>query len=453
MTTTDPGHRTVIEPFKVKVMEPLPFRTRAERERVLTEAGWNLFLVPAREVTFDFLTDSGTTAMSAAQWAAMMTADESYAGSRSFERFEGVVQRVTGFPFVVPTHQGRAAERLLFSTLVKPGDVVPSNNHFDTTRANLEHLGATALDLVIPEGRDPRALHPFKGEIDLARLEACCREHAGRIPLGMITITNNTGGGQPVSLENITAVAEIYRRHQIPFIIDACRFAENSILIKQREDSQKNRPITAIVKEIFSLADGCLMSAKKDAMSNIGGFIALKSDQWLQDLRNLLILTEGFPTYGGLAARDLEAMAVGLREVMDPSYLEYRIAVGRYMVEKLNAAGIPTMTPAGGHAVYIDAKAFLPHIPPSQYPGQVLAVEMFRREGIRSCEIGSVMFRNSAMELVRMAFPRRVYTQSHFDYIVEGLAEIVPVKNKLKGLRIVYDPPILRHFTARFEPL
>jgi tryptophanase len=269
----------------------------------------------------------------------------------------------------------------------------------------------------------------------------------------MITITNNTGGGQPVSLENITAVAEIYRRHQIPFIIDACRFAENSILIKQREDSQKNRTITAIVKEIFSLADGCLMSAKKDAMSNIGGFIALKSDQWLQDLRNLLILTEGFPTYGGLAARDLEAMAVGLREVMDPSYLEYRIAVGRYMVEKLNAAGIPTMTPAGGHAVYIDAKAFLPHIPPSQYPGQVLAVEMFRREGIRSCEIGSVMFRNSAMELVRMAFPRRVYTQSHFDYIVEGLAEIVPVKNKLKGLRIVYDPPILRHFTARFEPL
>lgn len=447
------SHRTIIEPFKIKMVEPLRFHTCEDREKILRENGYNLFLIGSEYVTFDFLTDSGTTAMSAEQWGAMMVADESYAGSRSFQKFKNTVQDIMGFSHVIPTHQGRAAERIFFGHLVKKGHKVPSNNHFDTTRANIEYLGAEAADLVIAEGKEPQSHHPFKGNIDLVKLENFCREHKGSIPVGMITITNNTGGGQPVSLENITAVAAIYKRHGIPFIIDACRFAENSILIKQREDSQKGRSIAAIVRDIFSLADGCLMSAKKDALSNIGGFIALKSDEWLQDLRNLLILTEGFPTYGGLAARDLEAMAVGLREVMDPSYLDYRIAVGRYMVEKLNAAGIPTMTPAGGHAVYIDAKAFLPHIPPSQYPGQVLAVEMFRREGIRSCEIGSVMFRNSAMELVRMAFPRRVYTQSHFDYIVEGLAEIVPVKHKLKGLRITYDPPILRHFTARFEPI
>lgn len=443
--------RSIIEPFKIKMVEPLHFHSAEEREAILKEAGYNLFLIKSVDVTFDFLTDSGTTAMSAEQWGAMMVADESYAGSRSFLKFQQTIQDVMGFPFVIPTHQGRAAERIFFGHLVKKGHKVPSNNHFDTTRANIEYLGAEAVDLVIAEGKDPKSLHPFKGNIDLDRLDSFCREHQGQIPFGMITITNNTGGGQPVSLENIQAVAAIYKRYQIPFIIDACRFAENAMLIKQRETTQANRSIDAIVKDTFAMADGCLMSAKKDAMSNIGGFIALKDDRWLTDLRNLLILTEGFPTYGGLAARDIEAMSVGLREVLNPDYLEYRIAVSRYMVEKLNAIGIPTVQPAGGHAVYIDAKAFLPHIPPHQYPGQSLAVEMYRREGIRSCEIGSVMFKQSQMELVRLAFPRRVYTQSHFDYLIEGLAEIVPVKNSLRGMKIVYDPPILRHFTARFD--
>ena len=462
MTTTDPGHRTVIEPFKVKVMEPLPFRTRAERERILAEAGWNLFLVPAREVTFDFLTDSGTTAMSAAQWAAMMIADESYAGSRSFERFEGVVQRVTGFPHVVPTHQGRAAERLLFSTLVKAGDVVPSNNHFDTTRANLEHLGASALDLVIPEGKDPRALHPFKGNIDLARLEACCREHAGRIPLGMITITNNTGGGQPVSLENIKGAAAIYRRHGIPFVIDGCRFAENAWFVKVREPGQLERTPRAIAREVFDLADGCLMSGKKDGMVNIGGFIATRRRDWLPALRSLLILTEGFPTYGGLAARDLEAFAVGLEESLDERYLEYRVAVSRYMAEGLERRGVPVMQPPGGHAVYLDARAFLPHLPPDALPGQALACELYLALGVRGCEIGTVMFGKrdadgrlvpAAMDLVRLAFPRRVYTQAHFDYILESIEDVVARRASLRGLRIVEEPPLLRHFTARFAPI
>jgi tryptophanase len=462
VTTTDPGHRTVIEPFKVKVMEPLPFRTRAERTRILAEAGWNLFLVPAREVTFDFLTDSGTTAMSAAQWAAMMIADESYAGSRSFERFEGVVQRVTGFPHVIPTHQGRAAERLLFSTLVKPGDVVPSNNHFDTTRANLEQLGATAVDLVIPEGRDPRALHPFKGDIDLGRLEACCREHAGRIPLGMITITNNTGGGQPVSLANLAGAAAIYRQHGIPFVIDACRFAENAWFVKTREPGQLARTPRAIARDAFDLADGCLMSGKKDGMVNIGGFIATRRGEWLPALRSLLILTEGFPTYGGLAARDLEAFAVGLEESLDERYLEYRVAVSRYMAEGLQRRGVPVMQPPGGHAVYLDARGFLPQVAPGELPGQALACELYLALGVRGCEIGTVMFGKrdasgalapAAMDLVRLAFPRRVYTQAHFDYILEGVEELVAQRSALRGLRIVEEPPFLRHFTARFAPL
>jgi tryptophanase len=462
VTTTNPGHRTVIEPFKVKVMEPLPFPTRGERERVLAEAGRNLFLVPAREVTFDFLTDSGTTAMSAAQWAAMMIADESYAGSRSFERFEAVVQRVTGFPHVVPTHQGRAAERLLFSTLVKPGDVVPSNNHFDTTRANLEQLGATALDLVIPEGKDPRALHPFKGNLDLGRLEACCREHAGRIPLGMITITNNTGGGQPVSLENLQGAAAIYRRHGIPFVVDACRFAENAWFVKTREPGQLERTPGAIARDVFDLADGCLLSGKKDGMVNIGGFIATRRTDWLPALRSLLILTEGFPTYGGLAARDLEAFAVGLEESLDERYLEYRIAVSSYMALGLERRGVPVMQPPGGHAVYLDARAFLPHIPAEELPGQALACELYLALGVRGCEIGTVMFGKrdadgrlapAAMELVRLAFPRRVYTQAHFDYILEGIEDVVARRASLRGLRIVEEPPFLRHFTARFAPI
>lgn len=460
MTVAEPGRRTVIEPFKVKVCEPLPFLDRPTRERILTEAGWNLFLVHARDVTFDFLTDSGTTAMSAAQWAAMMIADESYAGSRSFDKFEAVVQRITGFPHVIPTHQGRAAERLLFQTLVKPGHVVPSNNHFDTTRANLEHLGATALDLVIREGTDPTDPHPFKGNLDLARLEACCREHAGRIPLGMITITNNTGGGQPVSLENLRGAAEIYRRHGIPFVIDACRFAENAWFVKSREPGQGERDVRAIAREIFDLADATLVSAKKDGMVNIGGFIATRRADWLPALRSLLILTEGFPTYGGLAARDLEALAVGLDEALDERYLEYRVAVVQYVSDRLAALGVPVMRPAGGHAVYLDARGLLPHLPPDHLPAQVLACELYLALGVRSCEIGSVMFgktvdgvfRPAPMELVRLAIPRRVYTQAHFDSIIEGMAEVVARRAELRGLRIVEEPPFLRHFTARFAP-
>ncbi|OFZ55931.1 MAG: tyrosine phenol-lyase, partial [Bdellovibrionales bacterium RIFOXYC1_FULL_54_43] len=424
-----PTHRTIIEPFKIKVTEPLQIRTRTEREQVLRAAGYNLFLVPSSQVTFDFLTDSGTTAMSAAQWSAMMVADESYAGSRSFEKFEKVVQDLTGYSYVIPTHQGRAAERLLFSLLVKKGTAIPSNNHFDTTRANIEQLGGEAVDLVIPEGRDPARVHPFKGNIDLDRLEKFCAENRERIPLGMMTITNNTGGGQPVSLENLRGAAKIFHRHGIPFILDACRFAENSYFVKQRESGQEDRSVRDIAREIFSIADGCLMSAKKDGLVNIGGFIALKDNKWLDHLRSFLILTEGFPTYGGLAARDLEALAVGLEEVLHEDYLSYRIAVSRYMAEGLNKLGIPTVQPAGGHAVYIDAKSFLPHIPQEQFPGQVLVTELYLAEGIRSCEIGSSMFgkyvdgkfQPAAMELVRLAFPRKVYTQSHFDYILEGM--------------------------------
>ena len=456
-----PTHRTIIEPFKIKVTEPLQIRTRTEREQVLRAAGYNLFLVPSSQVTFDFLTDSGTTAMSAAQWSAMMVADESYAGSRSFEKFEKVVQDLTGYSYVIPTHQGRAAERLLFSLLVKKGTAIPSNNHFDTTRANIEQLGGEAVDLVIPEGRDPARVHPFKGNIDLDRLEKFCAENRERIPLGMMTITNNTGGGQPVSLENLRGAAKIFHRHGIPFILDACRFAENSYFVKQRESGQEDRSVRDIAREIFSIADGCLMSAKKDGLVNIGGFIALKDNKWLDHLRSFLILTEGFPTYGGLAARDLEALAVGLEEVLHEDYLSYRIAVSRYMAEGLNKLGIPTVQPAGGHAVYIDAKSFLPHIPQEQFPGQVLVTELYLAEGIRSCEIGSSMFgkyvdskfQPAAMELVRLAFPRKVYTQSHFDYILEGMEAMAKAKESLKGLRLTFDPPFLRHFTARFAPI
>jgi tyrosine phenol-lyase len=445
-------HRTIIEPFKIKMVEPLPMLSQSERERILEEAGHNLFLVAAKHVTFDFLTDSGTSAMSAAQWGAMMIADESYAGSQSFERFEKVVKDLTGYPHVIPTHQGRAAERLLFGALVKPGMKVPSNNHFDTTRANIEQLGAEAVDLVIAEGRDPANRHPFKGNIDLKRLEEFCSEFRGRIPLGMLTITNNTGGGQPVSLENLRGAAAIYRKYGIPFILDVCRFAENSYFIQLRETGQNQRNVREIAQETFSLADGCMMSAKKDGLSNIGGFIALKADSWLHTLRSALILTEGFPTYGGLAARDLEAIAVGLEEVLDERYLSYRIAVSQYMGQGLNKIGIPTVQPPGGHAVYIDAKALLPQIPPERFPGQALVCEMYCSEGIRACEVGSVMFgKNSAMELVRLAFPRRVYTQSHFDYILEGFEGIARRKNELKGFKMVFEPPFLRHFTAQFE--
>ncbi|NLE37584.1 MAG: tryptophanase [Pirellulaceae bacterium] len=453
------GHRTIIEPFKIKTVEPLVLMTRHERQPILEAAGHNLFLVAAKHVTFDFLTDSGTTAMSAAQWGAMLVADESYAGSRSFERFERVVRDLTGYGHIIPTHQGRAAERVLFSHLIRPGVKVPSNCHFDTTRANIEQLGGEAVDLVVPEGRDPACEAPFKGNIDLARLDAFCAAHRGEIPCGMLTITNNTGGGQPVAMANLRAAADIYHGHGIPFILDACRFAENSFFIKLREPGFSDKTVREIARETFALADGCLMSAKKDGMVNIGGFIALRDSQWVDHLRNQLILTEGFPTYGGMAARDLEAIAVGLEEVLDEDYLDYRLAVSRYMAAGLNRAGIPTVQPAGGHAVYIDARAFLPHIPPEQFPGQVLVGELYLSEGIRSCEIGSVMFGKeidgrfepSAMELVRLAFPRRVYTQSHFDYILEGIQSLAARKSELRGLRMAYRPPFLPHFTARFE--
>jgi tryptophanase len=461
MMKPDPSRKTIIEPFKIKVVEPLRFLNREARLEVLKKAGFNLFLVKAADVTFDFLTDSGTTAMSAAQWGAMMVADESYAGSRSFEKFERVVQELTGCPYVIPTHQGRAAEKLVCSALIKPGMRVPSNNHFDTTRANIEQAGGEAIDLVIAEGKDPKSPHPFKGNIDVAKLELFCKEFRSQIPFGMMTITNTTGGGQPASLENIRAASEVYKRHGIPFLLDMCRFAENSFFIKLREKGQEKKSVREIAREIFSLADGCLMSAKKDGLVNIGGFISLKKGQWLDQLRSLLILTEGFPTYGGLAARDLEALAVGLIEVLDENYLEYRLAVSRYMAEGLNKRGIPTVQPPGGHAVYVDAKAFLPHIPAEQFPGQALVCELYLSEGIRGCEIGSAMFgktvdgkfQASAMELVRLAFPRRVYTQSHFDYILEGMTELAARKNEMRGMKLVYEPPFLRHFTARFEPI
>jgi len=448
------SERSIIEPFKIKMVEPLNLLQREERDLLLKKAGYNLFLLSAKHVTFDFLTDSGTSAMSSAQWGAMMTADESYAGSKSFERFSDTVRKITGYSYIIPTHQGRAAERLLFGALVKPGMKIPSNNHFDTTRANIEYLGAEAIDLVIPEGKDPALYHPFKGNIDLKKLEDFCAKYQKQIPLGMITITNNTGGGQPVSLENIREVSRIYKKYEIPFIMDVCRFAENSYFIRTREPSQKERSIQEIANETFSFADGCMMSGKKDGLSNIGGFIALKHEEWVSDLKNSLILTEGFPTYGGLAARDLEALAIGLEEALDEHYLEYRIAVSQYMARGLNEIGIPTVQPAGGHAVYIDAKSFLPQIPPHEFPGQSLVCEMYLAEGIRACEIGSVMFRDKAsMELVRLAFPRRVYTQSHFDYILEGFEEIAARREELRGFRMTYEPPFLRHFTARFEPI
>jgi tryptophanase len=449
-----------MEPFRIKMIEPLPILSRAEREGTLKKAGHNLFAVPAKYVTFDFLTDSGTTAMSSEQWAAMMRADESYAGSQSFERFEAVIRNLTGYSHVIPTHQGRASERLLFGVIVKKGMKIPSNNHFDTTRANIEFLGAEAVDLVIEEGKNPKSTYPFKGNIDLQKLERFCQENRNVIPCGMLTITNNTGGGQPVSMENIRGASAIYRKYGIPMILDVCRFAENSYFIKERESGFANKTVREIAVETFSHADGCMMSAKKDALVNIGGFIALRNDTWVGALRNMLILTEGFPTYGGQAARDLEAIAVGIEEGMNEDYLAYRIAASRYMAAGLNRLGIPTLQPAGAHAVYIDAKEFLPHIPQDQYPGQALVVEMYLSEGIRSCEIGSVMFGKkengrfipSAMELVRLAFPRRVYTQSHFDYILEGLEGLVKRKRELKGLKMTYEPPFLRHFTARFEP-
>jgi tryptophanase len=452
----------IIEPFKIKVVEPIALSSRAERERWLEEADYNLFALPAERVTFDLLTDSGTAAMSAAQWGAMMIADESYAGSRSFHRFETVVRDLTGYRHIIPTHQGRAAERILFQITVKPGTIVPSNNHFDTTRANIEYDQGEARDLVVEEGRDTASPYPFKGNIDLARLDDLCRREKARIPHGMLTITNNTGGGQPVSLENIRGCSQILRRHGIPFILDACRFAENAYFIKMREPGQGHRSVRDIACEIFRLADGCIVSGKKDGLVNMGGFLALDDDRIAAEARNLLILTEGFPTYGGCAARDLEALAIGLEEVLDEAYLEYRLATVRYLAEGLNRAGIPTVQPPGGHAVFIDARRLLPHIPAHAYPGHALACELYLEGGVRSCEIGSVMFGRHEQggsftparhELVRLALPRRVYTQSHVDRLLE-IARVVAARAPwLGGMEMTWAPPYLRHFTAKFRPL
>ena len=453
--------KTIIEPFRIKTVESVKFTERDDRERALAVAGHNVFLLKGEDVLIDLLTDSGTGAMSAAQWGAIMQGDETYAGSRSFYRFRDVVQDLTGFRHVIPTHQGRAAERILFHSVLQPGDVVPNNNHFDTTRANIEIEKAEARDLVIPEGRVPSQLHPFKGNLDLAALERTLQLDGDRVPLVMVTVTNNTGGGQPVSLENVRGVRKLCDRYQKPFFLDACRFAENAWFVKARETGQAGRAPKEIAKEMFSLADGCTMSAKKDGLSNIGGFLALNDDAWAERCRNLLILTEGFPTYGGLAGYDLEAVARGLEEVVEEPYLRYRIRSIEYLHERLVAAGVPVIQPAGGHAVYIDARALLPHIPPLEYPGIALVNALYVEAGIRGVEIGSVMFgrqpdgseRAPAMDLVRLAIPRRVYTQSHIDYVAEAVIGVAALKQQLRGYRITKAPAVLRHFTALFEPL
>ncbi len=449
--------KTIIEPFRIKSVEPIAMTTREQRGRILAEAGCNPFAIHSRDVIIDLLTDSGTAAMSAAQWAGIMLGDEAYAGSPSFYRFEGVVRDLTGFRHIIPTHQGRAAERILFSVCAGKDSVVPSNSHFDTTRANIEHTGARAVDLVIDEGKVPSLVHPFKGNLDPVKLRRLIGEVGReRIPLCMITVTNNSGGGQPVSMANIREVSAICREHGIPLFLDACRFAENAWFIEHREEGYADRPLAAIAREMFSHADGCTMSAKKDGLANIGGFLAMNDDEWAGRARNLLILTEGFPTYGGLAGRDLEAIAQGLQEVLDEDYLRYRVRSVAYLGEHLTAAGIPIIQPPGGHAVYIDAKAALPHIPQAEFPAQALVCALYLQAGIRGVEIGSVMFgkeKAPEMELVRLAIPRRVYTQSHIDYVIEAAGELFARREAIGGLRIAWEPPYLRHFTARFEPI
>ena len=452
--------KTIIEPFRIKAVEPIRYTTRAERETALLAADFNLFKLRAEDVLIDLLTDSGTGAMSAAQWGGMMQGDESYAGARSFFRFEAAVRDLTGFKHIIPTHQGRAAERILFSTACQRGQVVPNNTHFDTTRANLEALGVLALDLRCAEATQPALVAPFKGNIDLAALERCLVEHAGRVPFAMITVTNNSGGGQPVSLANLRDASALCRRHGVPLILDCCRFAENAWFIRQREPGQGGRPPFDIAREMFSYADGCTMSAKKDGLVNIGGFLALNDDTLAANCRNNLILTEGFPTYGGLAGYDLEALAIGLREVLDEHYLHYRIRSVEYLGEKLTAAGVPIVQPTGGHAIYLDARALLPHIPQSEFPAWALSCALYLEGGVRSVEIGSVMFgrqpdgteKPAPMELVRLAFPRRVYTQSHVDYLAEVLLHVNGLKTRIRGLKLVEAPPLLRHFTARLAP-
>ncbi len=445
--------RTIIEPFRIKSVEPIHWTTRAEREKLLKAAHYNLFLLAADDVLIDLLTDSGTGAMSTYQWGAIMEGDESYAGSRSYIRFRDSVQDIFGYKHVIPTHQGRAAERILFSVMVKKGDVVPSNTHFDTTRANIEHAGGEALDLPIAEGKQPSLIHPFKGNLDVVALEQAIqrvgREH---VPLVMLTVTNNSGGGQPVSMENARAVSAVCKKYGIPFYFDACRFAENAYFIKLREKGYEDKTPKQIAQEMFALGDGCTMSAKKDGMANIGGFLCTNDDLLAQQEKDLLILTEGYPTYGGLAGRDLEAIAVGLQEALQEDYLKYRIASTAYLGNHISQQGVPIVLPPGGHAVYLDARAFVPHIPLEQFPGVALACELYLEGGIRSVEIGTLMFgREAKMDLVRLAIPRRTYTQSHVDYVIEVILEVWERRDWIRGFNLIYEPPFLRHFTAQFE--
>jgi tryptophanase len=450
--------KSIIEPFKIKMVEPIKFTTPDERATILQRVHFNLFQIPAEDVIIDLLTDSGTAAMSSEQWAGMLRGDESYAGARSWFRFQAVLRDLTGMPHILPTHQGRASERILFELIGGPGKFIPSNNHFDTTRANIEHSLAKAVDLVIAEGTQPSARHPFKGNMDVARLQRLIDEvGAENIPVCMLTVTNNSGGGQPVSLANIREVRAVCKKHGIPLFLDACRFAENAYLIKQREPGQDGGTAKDIAREMFDLADGATISAKKDGLVNIGGVLLFRDDALANRANNLLILTEGFTTYGGLAGRDLEAMAQGFQEVVDEHYLQYRLRSVAYLGERLSAGGVEIMEPPGGHAIYIDAAAFCPHIPRRQFPGQALVCALYRHAGIRAVEVGSVMFgdsqdpANPRMELVRLAIPRRVYTQSHIDYVIEATLEVFQEREKLRGLRIVREPPALRHFTAQFE--
>lgn len=451
--------RTIIEPFRIKSVEPIKMTTRAERIGLLEAANYNLFKLRSDDVIIDLLTDSGTSAMSAAQWGAVMTGDESYAGAPSFYRFESAVKDLMDFKHIIPTHQGRAAEHLLFNLVAKPGSVIPSNTHFDTTRGNIEAAGAEAVDLLIPEGRIPALEHPFKGNMDLAALEQLLNDRGDDVAVVMMTITNNAGGGQPVSLENIRGAAGIAHAHGKDFYIDGCRFAENAWFIKLREDGQADRSVKDIVRDTFSVADGMTMSAKKDAFANIGGWLALNDDALAERARTLLIQTEGFPTYGGLAGRDLDAIAQGLKEIIDEDYLRYRVRTNAYIAQRLDEIGIPVVKPAGGHAVFIDARGFLPKIPPLEYPGHALACALYVEGGIRGCEIGTVMFGRkpdgseapASMDLVRLAMPRRVYTQSHADYIIEVFENLTKKRHQIKGMKITKEPAMMRHFTAEFS--
>lgn len=453
--------QTIIEPFKIKSVEPLYFNTKEQRAKLLKEAHYNAFLLKSKDVLIDLLTDSGTSAMSSNQWAGIMQGDESYAGSPSFFRFEKAVQDITGMPVVIPTHQGRAAEKILFSITGGVGKVFISNTLFDTTRANIEHSGAIGIDLLCEEGKHPNIPSPFKGNMDIPALRKTIEEHGAKnIAMVIMTVTNNSGGGQPVSMQNIRDAKKVCTEHSIPFFIDACRFAENAYFIKIREKEFENKTILEIANELFSYADGCTMSAKKDAFANIGGFLALRTEKLAQDCRNLLVITEGFPTYGGLAGRDLEAIAIGLYEVMEENYLHYRITSMEYLTKKLSDAGVPVMQPAGGHAVYLDAKSFLAHIPQKEYPGQALVCALYVEGGVRGVEIGSFMFGKydqqgnlipSQLELVRLAIPRRVYTQSHIDYVAEVIIQVFKNKTEIKGLKIVEETELLRHFTAKLD--